>query len=61
MVFQWRGNVFQGWVFIFWSRMVFSGVSFAFSHCSSSTSTVAICFGAQDFSHMGFGREGEEY
>ena len=57
LVFRWRGNVFQGWVFIFWYGMVFSGVSFSFSHCSSSTPAVAICFGAQAFSHMGFGRE----
>ena len=40
--------------------MVFSGVSFSFSHRSSNTLAAAICFGAQAFSHMGFGREGEE-
>ena len=40
--------------------MVFSGVSFSFLHCSSSTPAIAICFGAQAFSHMGVGREGEE-
>ena len=44
--------------FIFWHGMVFSGVSFPFSHHrSSSTPTIAICFRAQAFSHMGFGRK----
>ena len=57
LVFRWRGNVFQGWVFIFSCRMVFFGMSFSFSHCSSSTPAAALCFGAQAFSHMGFGRE----
>ena len=57
MVFQWRGNVFQDWVFIFWCGMVFSEVSFSFSHCSSNTPVVAICFGAQALTHVGFGRE----
>ena len=36
---------------------MFSGVSFSFLHCSSNTPAAAICFGAQAFSHMGFGRE----
>ena len=55
LVFLWRDNVFQGWVFIFWCRMVFFGMSFSFSHRSSSTLAAAICFRAQAFSHMGFG------
>ena len=55
LVFRRRGNVSQGWVFIFWHGMVSSGVSFPFSH--HRTPVTAICFGAEAFSHMGFGRK----
>ena len=47
LVFQRRGNVSQGWVFIFWHGMVSSGVSFPFSH--HRTPAAAICFGAEAF------------
>ena len=58
LVFRQRGNVSQGWVFIFWHGMLSSGVSFPFSHHrSSNTLAATICFGAQAFSHMGFGRK----
>ena len=55
LVFRRRGNVSQVWVFIFWHGMVSSGVSFPFSHhCTPAT---AICFGAEAFTQMGFGRK----
>ena len=47
LVFRRRGNVSQGWVFIFWNGMVSFGVSFPFSH--HRTPAVAICFGAEAF------------
>ena len=55
LVFRRRGNVSQGWVFIFWHGMVSSEVSFPFSH--HRTPAAAICFGAEAFSHMSFGRK----
>ena len=48
LVFRRRGNVSQGWVFIFWHGMVSSGVIFPFSH--HRTPAAAICFGAEAFS-----------
>ena len=46
----------QGWVFILWHGMVSSRVTFPFLHHHIPT-TVAICFGAQAFSHIGFRRK----
>ena len=54
LVFRWRCYVFQGWVFIFWCRMVFFRVSFSFSHRRSNTPAAAICFWRSSFFTYGF-------
>ena len=60
LVFRWRGYVFQGWVFILWCRMVFSRVSFSFSHHSSNTPVAAICFWHSSFFTYGFWEGGRK-